>query len=94
MAMRTYVPIVALRWAEATVSWNLVDHDIWTGYDGDRAVAQVSTEWADGEWRWAAYYWGDLPIGSLGVSLGHDPRRRNGTWRTAEEAMAAVDAQA
>jgi len=82
---------MALRWIEATVSWNLVDHDMWNGYDGDRPVAQVATEWGDGQWRWAAYYWGDRPPDLLGFSLGHDTRRLRGEWETPHEAMQAVD---
>jgi hypothetical protein len=85
---------VPLRWEESTVSWNLVDHDMWNGFDRDRQVAQVSTEWSDGEWRWSAYYWGDRPPDlGLGISLGHDPRRLRGEWETPVDAMAAVDAR-
>ena len=71
---------------EATVSWNLVDHDMWTR----RAVAQVSTEWADGEWRWAAYCW---VTSRSGRTVCHSAMTTPaaGIWKSAVEAQAAVD---
>lgn len=83
---------MALRWEDGTVEWNLRDHPIWNAYDPDgRPVGQVAHTWRDGTWTWEAHYWGDLPPGKLGVSLGADPRKLRGEWATAKEAMQAVD---